>query len=156
MSKSIPQPDFSGSQERWIGEVGDQPETPEPVHSPNPFQDGESGNDQRPAERGRLDGLNRLEGCLPISHNMGGSQKVPEISMERQSMRVSIPSVWPEQCTMCIHQTIKARPCKASRSGNETDNVFGRYVSYGAEQEETREPFSSDNIPSRAVGFCGR
>ena len=24
------------------------------------------------------------------------------------------------------------------------------------EQGETREPFSSDNIPSRAVGFCGQ
>ena len=45
LSKSIPQLDFSGSQERQIGEVGDQPETPEPVHPPNPFQDGESGYD---------------------------------------------------------------------------------------------------------------
>jgi len=56
LSKSIPKPDFSGSQERWISKAGDQPETTEPVHPPNLFQDGESGDDQRPAERGRLDG----------------------------------------------------------------------------------------------------
>ena len=143
MSRSIPQPDFSGSQEGWIGEVGDQPETPEPVHPPNPFQDGEPGNDPRPTERGRLDGLNRLKGRLPISHNMGGPQKVFEISMERQSVRVPIPSVWPEQCTTCIHQIIEARPCKISSSGNETDIVFGRYVGDGTEQGETREPSSS-------------
>ena len=93
LSGSIPQPDFSRSQEGWIGEVGDQPETPEPVHPPNPFQDGEPGNGSRPAERGRLDGLNRLKGRLPISHNMEGLQKVFEISMERQSVRVPIPSV---------------------------------------------------------------
>ena len=153
LSGSIPQPDFS---EGWIGEVGDQPETPKPVHPPNPFQDGEPGNNSRPAERGRLDGLNRLKGCLPISHNMGGPQKVSEISMERQSVRVPIPFVWPEQCTTCIHQIIEARPCKVSSSGNETDNVFGRYVGDGAEQGETREPSSSDNIPSRAVGFCSQ
>ena len=57
LPKSIPKLDFSGSQERWISKAGDQPETTEPAHPPNLFQDGESGNDQRPAERGRLDGL---------------------------------------------------------------------------------------------------
>ena len=45
---------------------------------------------------------------------------------------------------------------QVSSSENETDNVFGRYVGDGTEQGETREPSSSDNIPSRAVEFCSQ
>ena len=45
---------------------------------------------------------------------------------------------------MYIHQVIEAHPCKTLPSGNETDNVFGRYVGDGTEQGRTREPPSSD------------
>jgi len=86
---------------------------------------------------------------------MGGTQEVPEISMERQSVRVPISSIWPEQRNTHIHQVIEAQPCKTSPSWNEIDNVFGQYVGDGAEQGRTREPPSSDNISSGAVGFCG-
>jgi len=86
---------------------------------------------------------------------MGGTLEVPEISMERQSVRVLMSSVWPEQRTTYIHQVIEAHPCKTLPSGNETNNVFGRYVGDGTEQGRTREPPSSD-ISFGAVGFCGQ
>ena len=86
LCESIPQPDISGSQEGWLGEVGDQPETSESVYPPTTFQDGEFNNDQRPAERRGLDGLNRPEGCLPLSDDMGRPPEVLEIHMAGQSV----------------------------------------------------------------------
>ena len=58
LCESIHQPDLFGPQERWFSKASDQLETSESVYSPTTFQDGESGNDQRPAERRRLDGFN--------------------------------------------------------------------------------------------------
>ena len=156
LCESIHQPDLFGPQERWLSKASDQLETSESVYSPTTFQDGESGNDQRPAERRQLDGFNRPKGCLPVGHNMARSSEVSEIPMAGQSVRVSVPSLWSEQCTTCLHQTTETCTCKASPPGYQTDNVLRRYVGDGTEQGGTRESLIPDNISFRVVRFCGQ
>ena len=56
---SIPQPHLSGAQEGWLIQTSGQSEATESVHRKSTFQDGEPGNDKKPAEEQQLDGFNR-------------------------------------------------------------------------------------------------
>jgi len=156
LCESIPQPDISGSQERWFSEVGDQPETSESVYPPTALQDGEFGIGQRPAEGRGLDGLNRSKGCLPLGDDMGRPPEILEIHMAGQPVRIPVPPLRSKQCTARVHQVTKTCPCKAAPSRDETDNVSRRHVGDGTEQGGIREPPRPDNIPFRAVGVCGQ
>ena len=62
--------------------------------------------------------------------------QVSKVSTAGQLVRVSVPSIRPEQCTSCLHQATEACPCKTS-SGYEVNNVPGRYAGDGQEQNET-------------------
>ena len=97
-----------------------------------------------------------LKDAYLSGHNMARSPEVSEIPMAGQSVRVSVPSFWSEQCTTCLHQTTETCTCKASPPGHQTDNVLRRYVGDGTEQGGTRESLIPDNISSRVVRFCGQ
>ena len=58
---SVPQMNFPGTQEGWFIQTGSQLEAIESFNRKRTFQDGEPGNDERPAREQRLDGFNRFE-----------------------------------------------------------------------------------------------
>ena len=142
---TIPQPDLPGPQERRVSKVGDQLEAPESVHTPSTLQNGESGDDERSAEGGQLDGLDRPKRCLPVSHNMGRSPEASEVSMAGQYIQVSVPPLRSEQCTTCLHQVIETCSCKALPSGNEIDNVFRQQAGDGMVQGGAGKTLIPDN-----------
>ena len=154
--KPVSQPDIPGSQERWVIQTSDKPETSELAHRAGAFQDGEPGNDEGPVETRRLDGVSGLKRCLSISGNLGGPPETPEISVAREHIRVPMSTLWLEQRPMCLHQTAEAGTCKTTPSRSPPSNVPGRHAGDVTVQGGAGETNCSDNITPGITGICSQ
>ena len=76
-------------------------------HSPT-FQDGGTPDVEGSVGTKSLDGKRRLKGCLPYSSNSPQPHGLPEISLERKSLQVCMPSVWTSITSQNIHEDPKA------------------------------------------------
>ena len=150
----ISQLHISGAQERWLIQTSNQPEATESVYGEPALQDGEPGNDERPAEEQRLDGLNRFEGCIPVSSSMGGPPEISSLPMAGQSVRIPVPPLWPVECAPCLHQAAETSVGTSAASRNTFDNVPGRYANDGSVQGRTGETVSPDHLSPRDTRVC--
>ena len=154
--KPVSQPDIPGSQERWVIQTSDKPETSVPAHRAGAFQDGEPGNDEGPVETRRLDGVSGLKRCLSISGNLGGPPEILEISVAREHIRVSVSTLWLEQRPTCFHQTAEAGTCKTTSSRSPPRNVPGRHAYDVTVQGGSGETACPDNITPGITGICSQ
>ena len=108
-------------EERWLTGTSDESQTAKYLCTEGPLQNGRGSHDQRAAEEGRLNGLHRFKGCLPLSSNCTSSLQIPAIQMERSDSQISVPSLWPQQCPTYVHKGIEA---SHSNSEAERNKVY--------------------------------
>ena len=77
--RPVPQPNLSSAQERWVTTPCGEPQASESICHETEIQDGRSEVNQGSAQKRRLDGHNRPEGCLPVSTSRHRASPVPEI-----------------------------------------------------------------------------
>ena len=86
-------PNVLSSQKGWQAETCDKPEAGKSVIEDQALQNGGHPYAQRPTKSRRLDGQNRLEGCLLHGLHGRGGQKVPLLPVERKGIPVQLPAL---------------------------------------------------------------
>ena len=71
-----------GTKEGRLLQTSYQSQTTKSVHGYNALHDGESGHVEGLAEVRRLDGIDRLEGCVSLGGDLGGTPEIPAIHVE--------------------------------------------------------------------------
>lgn len=116
-----------GIQKGWNFPTCYQPEAIKSFYSEEPFQDGRGKDDKRCATSWGLDGLSGFEGCVLVSADNTGTQKVSEIHLGPQDIRVHLPALWAVQCPAHLHKTITTSNGTPADAGFPIDNLPGRY-----------------------------
>ena len=96
------------------------------------------------------------DACIPFSSNLGGSPEIPPLPITGQGVRVSVSSLWPVQCTLCLHQAAETSVDASTLSRNTTDNVPGRCVSDGTVQNRARETTRADHFSPGDTRICSQ
>ena len=84
---------LSGGKKGRGKEASDKPEEPQYLCASGSLQNGGSAHPSRPHPSSGLDDKNGLEGCLPSGTNPPGVPTSSPVSMERESVSISMPSV---------------------------------------------------------------
>ena len=95
-----------------------QPQETERVCSLPSFQDGGAEGCEAYPKRGRLDVQNRLERCILLSPSGNSIPKISPFQVERETVRVSLPSFWPGSSTQDIHKTDESPCSHPKETGN--------------------------------------
>ena len=125
------EPNLLSSEEGWHTEASGQLEASQSLHSETTLQDGRSPCSQRFAAEGRLDGLGRPEGCLPVSADIGGIQEVSPLPMGQPTLPVSVHAVWVEQCSTDVHKDSETDHGTPEAERGTFDGVYRRHPSDG-------------------------
>ena len=128
MPGPVPELRVHSAQEGWVREAGSEPEALEQVPHQEEVQDGRGRHDQGSAQGGRLDDLNRSQGCLPDHPYPRSSQEVPPLPMEGEAFPVSVPSLRVEQCPQSIHKGTEACHGSTEETGNQMHCIHRRHT----------------------------
>jgi len=71
--------------------------------------------------------------------------KIPLLSIAGQSVRISVPPIWPIQCTWCFHQAVKPVLAHLHHQGI-CLIMFGQYSSDVTVQGGAGESFGPDHL----------
>ena len=85
-ARPVPQLYICSPQEGWVTEASGEPQASQHFCAEATLQDGRDTDSQGPAEKGRFYGVNRPEGCLPVSPSDRDPSEVLEISMAREAL----------------------------------------------------------------------
>ena len=151
--KPVSERPISGSEERWVTTPSDQLEAPEPFSVETEVQDGGCQSHQGHPSEGRLDGLHRFEGCIPIGPSGQGRQAVPEVQMEGDTLRIPVPAVWSEQHASSVHQAAETSGCSFQKTGHTLHHLSGRPANHVADTEGPEEDLSGCSHPSPSTGL---
>ena len=119
-------PYFPGSQ-TWGGETyGIQHQEDKQTGEIPSFQDGGHSRSVRYPEKGRLHGKDRSEGCFLLDRVSREGQKVHEVPVERETLRVQGCPDGPRFGAAYLHKVIEASGGSVTISGNENHHLFRR------------------------------
>ena len=147
MPRTIPQQALPGLQEGRFLPPGGQLETTQSIHNQVPLRDGRDKYAEGPSDEERLDGFTRYEGRLFFGGCEGGGQKVPSIHLGRTGFRVSMPTLWSEQCPTGLHQVTETNSGFPQAPGNQTGDISRRHdgpSSIEGRPRSSNEPGKSD------------
>ena len=117
-----------------------------------PLQDGRDQYVEGPSDEKRLDGFTGYEGCLLLSGWEGGGQKIPPIHLGRTGIRISMPTLWSEQCPMGVHQVAEANCGFPQVTGNQTGDIFRQHDSPSSIEGRPRSSNEPDKSDVQTVG----
>ena len=142
------------AEEGWFSLTSGEPQTSEQLHHEETLQDGRGGFTEAPGATRRLDGIHRLERCLPVSGGCRRTQEVPEVPVGAPAVRVSLSQLRPQQCPTHFHKTAQASDVINKTARSQVDSFSGRYVIDGRVQGEASEAGARDCTASAAAEVC--
>ena len=140
------------TKERWVTSSCSEPKAIESVYSEATIQDGRNGHAQEHHTKGRLDGISGPQGCLSLCGHDKSTQKVPEVHVGKQAVRVPFSPLQLEQCPSYIHKVAKTCDGTAETAGYPSHHVSGRYVDNGTIE---RAAYLSNKGSDQAVSVTG-
>ena len=153
--QSVHQSDILGPQE-WVAAPSSELETPQQVYDQVQVQDGECTDTQGPSAEGRLVGLNRSQGCLPLCTYQREGQEVPLIPMGGQRVRIPMSPFWPQQCPKSFYKAIEASDGPSSPERVEEHDIPGQYAADGAVQTGSNTQVSGSLVADETAGVQGQ
>ena len=121
-------PDLLGGEEGWGSEASNKSEGPQPICEGGTFQDGGPSSPSRSPPARRLDGQDRLEGCIPTSPNPPRPPIISELPLGAEMLQIHLPSIRPVISAESIHQTDEASSGLPKAGGMSLNSVSGRPV----------------------------
>ena len=151
---AVPEQVIHCTKTRRIISTCNKPETLKLLDSQAALQDGRNPDCQEPAQAGRLDGLHRSNGCLPVSVYGRSTQEVPTFSMGGPAIRVPVPPFRSVQCSKNLYKITQTcdGPGKDARSA--IDRLLGRHSAARAVERGPIISSNSDDQVTRAAGIC--
>ena len=134
----------------------------ESVYTLPSLQDGGFKRFETVAQQGGLPLQARPEGCLLLGTPGNSISKMGEIQLEREIVRVSLPSFWTGTRPEDFHKNHESSHINVETSGNQTDHIPRRHSYHGLQQGGADSsqrynnfpfPSSGPNHKSREVGI---
>ena len=151
---AVPEQAVSGAEKRWDVQAGGKFKSSKQVYDKEPFQDGGFSHPEGcPTER-RLDVINRPQGCLLLRPNSITASEVTPLRVERQDIRVSVPTVRVEQCTQSFHKTAETDIGLAQATGSAHDSISGRHPSIGIFPRGGEGTCGANHRDTVTIGLC--
>ena len=144
-------PHVSSSQEGWLLQTYHRSPTAKQVHQVGAFQDGRNPSSKGPATAGRLDGETGPEGCLLCSADSPGIPTVLVGNLERNSLPIQLPTVWPILGPKGVHED--HAPCYSMAETARMSNHYlhrrqpNHGLHKGGSQQFSRDSGNSVRIP---------
>ena len=101
----------TGPQKGWRPPTSSELEGPKQIHSRGAFQGGGLSHGEGSGKTRGFDGQTRFERCLFSGAGRPQSPEVPSISMEGQSVPVSLPTIWPILHPSHLHKVNETSGC---------------------------------------------
>ncbi len=146
-ARPVKQSDLPGSKERWIPTPSHQLETTERMGNETEVQDG-----RLKSSEGRLDGLHRFERCLLISTGAARAQEIPSVCVEKDDIRVPVPTLRLEQCSQSIHKTAETSDGPPQETRHPKSNIPGRHATDDRVKGTTGATDTGGSGASQATG----
>ena len=118
---------FSGGKKGRGTEASDKPEEPQYLCTSRPLQNGGSSHPSRPHPSSGLDDKNGLEGCLPSGTHPPAVPTPSPVSMEQESLSVSMPSIRADISTTGFLKGDETCSGDPKTYGHSADYLPGRY-----------------------------
>ena len=134
----VPQQPLPCPQKGWVSKPNDKSETTEPLCAEAEVQDGRDEGAQGHTAGGRLDGLHRFEGRVLISPSGKEGQAIPEVQMETDTIRISVPTIQLKQCPKSVHQTDEASSITPQETGGALHHLPRRPL---GDEADTGSPY---------------
>ena len=152
-AQSVSQPTVLSGQKGWREKACDKSQSLELTHPISSFQDGGSPPSQGPTTGERLSLQNRPEGRVLLYSSECAIKEIPTVSMERKSIRISLPVFWTGTSTSHIYQASESSNSCAEENKYKGDYFSGRYVIHGAYQGGTSTSQGHNDIFITKSGF---
>ena len=156
LPRTVPQQTFLDTQEGRILSACSEPEAIESVHRQGSLQDGRDQHGEGSVVGERLDGIHRFERRVPFSGGGGRAQKVPPFCVERTDIRVSMPSIWVDQCTEGVHQALEASSGSPQAAWGSPGDFLGRHASSCPVKGGSSSADGPNSPVLQFVGVCGQ
>ena len=119
-----------GTQERGRSETSNKSQTSEQVCEIRAFHDGGAAYSQISSPEERLDGQNRLKGCL---HDNNGSTKPspPPFQSEEEDISIQLPPFWSMHRSQSVYQNPQASSRDIEIHGTLGGDIHRQHASHG-------------------------
>ena len=119
----------------------------------NSFQNGKSHHSKISHKPWRLHDKHRLDRRLSVCPNSSGISKIPSIYLAKQVLPIQSDAVRAKCSSQSIHKVIKTGRSLASRPGNPSDYILGRYPNNGFLCGNGKTTQTIHYSPSRIIGI---
>ena len=145
------------TKEYWGVSPNNKPERAESIHTLPSLQNGGLEGPQTAAQQGGLPLQVRSEGRLLLSTPGNPISKMGEVQLEREIVRVSLPSFWTGTRPKNIHQNYESTCVDVETIRNQTNHLPGRPVNNGilergadSSQRYHNFPFSPSGVDNQS------
>ncbi len=123
-------------------------------YSETALQDGGYADAPRSSGTGRLDGVSRSDGCIPVGSDSSRASKAPEVHVGEDSVRVSMLTVRVKQCPTSLYQDLETGNGSPEAEGNSKCNLHRRHASDGPGPTGAIKPTSRLCTTLTDAWFC--
>ena len=100
----------------------------------------------------RLSGKNRFEGCVCHNPHLGKPPKISEVSLEGESLRVCLPSIWTSFRPTSLHQNHETGNRAFALVRDSSYNLSRRHADHGQDSRVGQLSCSYNSEPPRKLG----
>ena len=141
-------------EEKWDVSTHNKFEKSEFLHSLPIFQDGRVEQCKRFTSQGRLHGENRPNRCLFFNPAPQELQKIPEISMGGENIRISLPLFRTGPSPKNFHEINESTYQRLEENNDKIDNFSRRYTNNGEDHGRNNYTQRLCNLPPGKSRFC--
>ena len=98
---------LSCPKEGWKAMPSNQSQNPQQLCEQRTFQNGGHSHSERSSEKGRLAGQNRFERCLLFNTHQPQPQKISQVHVPREHLRIELPTLRPILSPIGVHEDSK-------------------------------------------------
>ncbi|CAC5406722.1 unnamed protein product [Mytilus coruscus] len=137
MQGSIPKQLVLSTQKRWGSKASVKLKTIKPTCNVPTFQNGGLVHDQRPARSGRFHAKNRSKGGIFSFVHQAKPQKISEVQMGRNLVRVHSPTLRVSRGSKVVHQNNETSNRYITKDGCSYDHISRRHTPHGRKPPNT-------------------
>ena len=147
---------FSSKEKGWGEQACDKSKTVESFHPLSTLQNGGYTFSETYVARGRFHVQARFERCILFCTIRQAIQKICQISLVREFVRIPLPMFWVRTSTQDLFKTNENTNLHSAQDKYPCNNLLGRYAFNGNYNRGSTNESRHSNLPIATVRFCNK
>ena len=141
----------SGTKRKWRGSPSYQSSGAKSIPRKGVLQNGRTTGCEVPTTERRLYDETGPEGCILCNPHSLISQEVSAVCVSGQSLRVSVPPIWPLLCSPSLHKNSETNVSSAPFTRNSDCNLHRRHATSSSKEPGVAEPVcAGGSLPGKS------